>query len=189
MKRRIFVGVRIPSEVRELYQLARTRSSEFNWAIRWVGEENLHLTVAFLGWLGETQVSMVSDLLDQVVKLHRPFEMQIVPRIRGYPSTTRANVLLLPVEKVKEFEDLRSTFLVRFHDRVTGGKHCSRKVNLPHLTLGRVTTQSEFLKQRLRERSKIADKPVAMVVAEVVLWESNLRPSGVEYSVLGEFPL
>src|SRR5206468_2740408 len=69
---RLFVAIRPPEDIRDLLIDATDASADF----RWQDEEQLHLTLRFIG---EVERPQANDLADALTRVHAPaFELRIV---------------------------------------------------------------------------------------------------------------
>lgn len=148
--------------------------------VRWVGRENLHFTVKFLGAVGEEKIAPISDALERAVGSVPRFS--ITGRGIGvFPDIRRARVLWAGFESdhlealAREIEALLEPI----------GFPREKRSFKPHLTIGRwrdPVNQEEKLKREI-EQWKDYDFGVSRV-EEVILFRSLLKPQGAVYSPL-----
>ena len=177
-KIRLFVAIDLPEDVKDvLTETAVTLAQNIpNWAVRWVTRPQMHLTLRFLGDTAVSQLPALQDELTQLATRYQPFQL----RLRGlgaFPNQKRPRVVwaglagdLAPLQKLQA--DLE--------DRVValGWVREERPFN-PHLTLGRVKDASAV--RGLNWAVKL--EAVGFGVTAVRLVQSELRPSGAEYTV------
>ncbi len=72
---RLFVALEPPSEVRESLRAAVTRGRKDDQALRWAGPDEWHLTLVFLGQVGEDLLPEITEALGREVRAHRPFHL------------------------------------------------------------------------------------------------------------------
>jgi len=182
---RTFVAVEIAQPIRREIQGVRDRLSEARANVKWVEQENTHLTVKFIGNLSPGQVPAVCAALEKAAAEAEPFDIEI--RGAGTFSRRRPNVLWVGVEDP-------SRRLSRLHAAIEEGlqklgiKKENRRFS-PHITLGRVRggkNVRELLEGLDAERT--AELGTSRVTA-LVLFESKLTPQGPIYSRLAEIPL
>ena len=180
---RAFVGVPVgPALVRGL---SAVRAGFDGGAVRWVPEENLHLTLKFLGNVEETGVDSMCSALRQALLDTAPFP--VAARSLGvFPDARRPRVLWI---------GLAAPELAPVAGRVERaleplGVERAPGPFRPHVTVGR-WRRPEPHGPRLREAlARWHDHAFGELrVDDVTLFRSTLRPAGAEYSALGVFPL
>jgi len=156
------------------------RATSWGDRVRWVPEENLHLTLRFLGEVSE-------DRLDGIVERVRAFASSCTPfacrlaALRPFPSEGRVRVIAASVAPEPPLSELQ--------ERVERGVVAAGFDDEPrrfraHITLGRVR------KPPLRDAAFEAMlSPAPIEVERVVLYASRLSSSGAHYTPLVEIPL
>lgn len=182
---RAFVGVRIDAGVVEKIFAVQAELKQSLKGIRWVGKENFHFTLKFLGGVEERRVGEIGEALERSVRAVAPFS--VTGRGIGvFPDIRRARVLWVGLEG-EELAALAEAVEAALEPL---GFERERREFQPHLTLGRwrdFERRSELLKREL-ERFKDCDFGASRV-DEVVLFQSVLRPEGSLYSPLRVIPL
>lgn len=174
---RLFVALRPPETVRE--QLLGAMDDDPG--IRWQDDDQLHLTLAFLG---EVDAGAEQDLVDSLASVSSPpFELQIRGvghfERKGTPSALWAG--LAPSEP-----------LARLQQRVVAacrraGLDPDRKAFRPHVTLARLNRSSPPAGHWLAAHGTLRSDP--WEVREFALYESRLLPGGSIYEPLVSFSL
>lgn len=158
-------------------------------AVRWVKTEGIHLTLFFLGETPSARVADIERVLTPVAQAAQPLQFT-VGGVGAFPNLTRPNVIWVGVR------DTAGT-LTPLHRAVNAalaslGFQPEDRAFTPHLTLGRVNRDSgsdvvrrvgeavgRFTLESLGEESP----------RQIVLFRSELRPTGAEYTALRVFPL
>jgi 2'-5' RNA ligase len=176
---RCFVAVELEDALRRPLagllhrKLPRTRD------VRWCTEQQLHVTLKFLGEVPVDQVSEICEAVTAAAEFVEPFSLTLAG-LGCFPSGRAPRVLWCGVEDPSKgcarwveladplFENLgfaRETR--RFH---------------PHVTLGRSKSPAggEVIRRVLGEIAVPAAP--AMTVGELVLFESRLAPGGAQYT-------
>jgi 2'-5' RNA ligase len=170
---RLFLGFRLPEPtVRAVAQWQRRELPEHGG--RPVSEENLHVTIAFLGSRPAGEVAPIAGALREAVEdVAAPV---LTPR--RYRETRSVGMLVF------DDEESRATRIAEdAHRRLAGlGVYePERRPWLPHLTVVR-------FRDRPRLEPSIPDLgPVTMSDAAVYI--SRLRPTGAQYEVVESVPL
>ncbi|MDE0027861.1 MAG: RNA 2',3'-cyclic phosphodiesterase [Deltaproteobacteria bacterium] len=180
---RAFVGVPVGAAVVRAWTTVRPGFE--GGSVRWVPEENLHLTLKFLGDIEETRVAAIGSALREALSDTEGF----VATARGlgvFPDAARPRVLWIGLDAPA------LTALACGVDRALApfGVAPSATPFRPHVTVGRwrhPAPRDPRLRQAL---ARWRDHEFGHVpVGEVTLFRSTLRPGGAIYSPLGIFPL
>jgi len=202
---RLFFACELPGEIKgELLSLKEElcRSSS-HWGTRnwkWVEEENLHLTVRFLGETPGERLETVMEAGREAVAGMGPFSLS-VGGLGFFPSRGPVRVVWVGVEEAPELLRLRARLEEALFSR--GFPREEREFH-PHLTLARARepvprrilrlSSPEEGKPPVPGGSEAEAAPLArpigtFPVRELVLLRSILRPSGPEYHPLATFAL
>lgn len=182
---RVFLAIDLPQELKkELFSLSKTVSYE-GLKLKWVEEENLHLTMRFFGNISENLVEKIYEKCKEVCKEINPFELKLSSA--GYfPLKGTPRVIWIGIETLSnnlyELNNLLKKVLKPLKLRENEeGFH-------PHITLLRVKekTDSSALKSFFEELKKEAEKlkGKSFLVREIVLFKSELSPAGPKYTPL-----
>ena len=152
--------------------------------VRWVNEDKLHVTLAFLGEVNEAQLAQLTERVRRSMNRHSPFGVDV----EGggvFPDWRRPRVVWLGLRDGGEMQRLGNDIVSTCAALGFPSDHPFRA----HLTIGRVkdrlvTTELEPLRARLA-----AVKTHHFDVTRVVLMRSVLGRAGSVYSELASFPL
>jgi 2'-5' RNA ligase len=174
---RLFVAIRPPAPVR-----ARLLALMGGVAgARWQDEEQLHLTLRFIGEVDRHRAADIDAALAGIV--HSPFEVAIDGvgsfERRGEAAALWAGVA--PQEPLKTLHKKVDQALVR------AGLEPERRAYLPHLTLARLPRGAGDVGSFLASAGG-ASGP-AFRVDELRLYESRLTPEGAFYTVVERYRL
>lgn len=189
MSRRLFVALEPSAAVREE---ARRAADHLRRAVprlqaRFADPDTVHLTLRFLGNVEERDVPAVARAVRGVAATSRRF-LARTAALGAFPTPKRPSVLWLG------FEDAPNGGATALHSELAsalaGTPEPGRKRFVPHLTLARVKTLRGVDRSQLGD-ALAAFEPAAAIwqVAEVVLFESELRRSGARYTQLLSAPL
>ena len=176
---RAFVAVFPPLDLREA--LARAaRELPVVGDVRWVKPENVHITLKFLGEVGEEDLARVAEALGPVSERHSPFEA-LVSGFGAFPSVGRARILWAGIGEGAD----RLGALARDVEGSLEPLGFARETRpyKPHLTLGRA---------RGRPVSLGAGAPhpgIRFPVRRMDLVESVLGGAGAAYSTAAAYAL
>lgn len=174
---RLFVAIRPPDDVRDLLIDAMDDSPDF----RWQDDEQLHLTLRFIGEVDRPQADDLADALGRM-RAER-FQLRIAGV--GRFEQRRAGALWAGVEPREPVAALASK-VERVCQQV--GLEPERRAFHPHITLarwkGRRTREvQDFLERRRGLSSDAFD------VDCFILFESRLSRHGAHYEEVASYPL
>lgn len=177
---RAFIGVEAGDAVRRglvdvLHRLRKTGAH-----VSWVPEQNIHVSLAFLGNTSRERVAPLSHALDEVAAAAAPFAV-CVSGIGTFGSPRSPRVVWAGVEDSPPLQALHAAVCEQLEllDLPVEKRRYS-----PHLTLGRVRSgrgRPELVKALQACRDAVFG---TMTVERVVLMQSRLLPQGAQYSVL-----
>ena len=174
---RLFVAVRPPETIRDLLIDAMDESPDF----RWQSDEQLHLTLKFIGEVDRPVASDVADALARV--RFAPFEL----RIAGVGRFERrsAGALWAAVEPKAPVAALAAKVDRACHQV---GVEPERRAFHPHITLARWSGRRSREVAAFLERERgLASLPFA--VTAFSLFESHLSRHGAHYEEVASYAL
>lgn len=176
---RSFIAVEIPDKTRtEITKMLDTFAKQDTGA-RWIKQDNLHITLIFLGEVSQEFLHNAQTELTSVAKNQKSFEMSL-KNIGAFPSQRAPRIIWIGVDKGSdELIDLQS----KIESSLTkiGYKPETRKFH-PHLTIGRV--KFRFNNPKIFETNYQSE---TFAVKSVVLFKSTLMPQGPIYEKIKEF--
>jgi 2'-5' RNA ligase len=174
---RLFIGIRPPNVIRDLLIDAMDDSADF----RWQDEDQLHLTLRFIG---EVERPIANDVADALGRIHAaPLELSIAGV--GRFEQRNQGTLWAAVEP-KPLVAALAAKVERVCQSV--GLEPERRAFHPHITLarwkGRRTREVEdFLKRKASLSSE------SFVIDAFSLFESQLSRHGAHYEEVARYPL
>jgi 2'-5' RNA ligase len=177
---RAFAAVEIPDAPRQavLTLMGRLRESVDD-GIRWVREDSLHLTFRFFGLTERARLDGMRAPLAAAARACAPFPMAL-RGVGTFPERGQPRVLWVGLEMPPEALALQEAC-----ERIAlgAGFPPERRAFKPHLTLG-----------RWKDGGRRPVLPAAAdlgggAVDRLVLFRSELKPSGAVYTPLDTFPL
>ncbi len=149
-------------------------------AVRWVREEGLHVTLRFLGELDCGRIARLADCVREQTATLSPFRLQL-GSARPFPSRRRPLAVVLDVGPAEPLEELANAVE---RGVVAAGFSPERRPFNAHLTLGRIRGKRFPL-----VTGDVTSSGKNCAVKEVVLFKSELRPSGAHYTPIERAPL
>ena len=185
---RVFWAIDLNQEIRSALQEFQKQVKKQLPAINWVKPESLHVTVKFVGEIGEEQLSPMQEAVTNGIKDCPPFALQ-VQGLGGFPNVMQPRVLWAGLSgQVNELQKL-----VAYVEEalIPLGIAPDSKPFHPHLTLARIKERSREIGMALA-RSQALDQQAyfgMLNVRQLCLFRSELKPSGAVYHRLWEIPL
>ncbi|MFN0199551.1 MAG: RNA 2',3'-cyclic phosphodiesterase [Planctomycetaceae bacterium] len=179
---RAFIGIaiRVSPSLRKLLRDFELLGN----GIKIVSEQNLHVTLKFLGDVSEEQIAKVDRLLAEIVPRYRSHRISLA-RVGAFPHVQRPSVVWIGMQPAELLIALAEE--IERESRLIGFEPEQRAFS-PHLTIGRVKfrpPQKLFDLMRKHEQTVFGD----VEIDEVRLYSSELTPQGPKYAVLKEYPL
>jgi 2'-5' RNA ligase len=174
---RLFVAIRPPEYIRDLLVDAMDDNADF----RWQDEEQLHLTLRFVG---EVERPVADDLAAELAHIRaQPFELRVAGTGRFEQRNTGA--LWAGLEPKEQLAALAAKI-----ERacLSVGLPPERRAFHPHITLARWKGRRGHEVQRFLERH-IAFVSERFTVDAFTLFESRLGRSGAHYEAVAGYPL
>ena len=174
---RLFVAIRPPEAIRDLLIDSMADSPDF----RWQDDEQLHLTLRFIG---EVERPVANDLADALGRIHAPaFQLRIAGT--GRFEQRNGGALWAAVEPRAPVGALAAKIERTCQQ---AGLEPERRAFHPHITLarwkGRRTREVESFLTRTRG---LRSEPFA--VESFILFESHLSRHGSHYEEVATYPL
>jgi len=188
MKHRIFVAINLPEKIKE--SLVQIGSKWPELPCRWTKAENLHITLAFLGYLSDEEVLEVCKIVKEVSLRNSPFFIKLNRIIYG-PAQQSPKMVWVEGEKNENFAKLQKDLensLLSATDAEGADREISHNIKnrffIPHITIARLRTW-EFRSMELDERPDINEEiDLNFQVESIEAMESDLKKRGPEYTIL-----
>lgn len=183
---RAFLAIDVPDSYRAGLAAVQEALKKSGADVRWVAPANIHLTLKFFGDITDAQLEAISAAAAAVAGTTPVLTLQ-AQSVGTFPGPKNPRVIWLGLAGQTDLlatlvQELESAF-------VPLGFPAEKRPFTPHLTLGRVRSNRgrEELQRRL-ENLVLPPFP-AFPVAEVVLYQSTLRPQGAVYTPLRQIGL
>jgi 2'-5' RNA ligase len=183
---RLFLAINVPGDVRRLAYDAAAPLRTAAPAVHWVAEQNLHLTLKFLGEVPEGRVAEIVPALRDAVGRHAGTTLS-VGGFGAFPSVRRPRVVWVGVAAEARLELLHHDVEVACADL---GFAVEGRPFRPHVTLGRVKgAMSADEARALAAAARAVRYRAVCAVESVDIMRSELSPGGSRYTVLAALPL
>jgi len=171
---RLFVACELPAVVRKSLAVIGSVFDPGSFRMKWVEEQNLHVTMKFLGDVPEGKLGAMREALGSVA--FGPF----TARVSGagiFPPSGPPRVLWAGLEPPDAFVELH----VAIDDALEGIGFGREMRFSPHVTLARVRSAGDAVSFR-ESASALRTESSGFDVGGFVLRSSVLTPSGPVYS-------
>ncbi|WP_044640129.1 RNA 2',3'-cyclic phosphodiesterase [Risungbinella massiliensis] len=181
---RLFVAVPLPNLVK--HQLAKwitSKKSEWKFS-KWVYEQDLHLTLHFLGITTDQQMKEIIPALQEIVKKQNSFTLEL-DELGTFGRTEQPRILWAGVRGELHQLNLLQKEVVTALSSI--GFPAEDRPYRPHVTLARKYQQDHFPIAQLNQDylGELSDRK--WTVQEIVLYETKLGQKPM-YHVVSSFP-
>lgn len=182
---RCFIAIEIPETVKksvvDIISNLRTSGAD----VKWVSDENLHITLQFLGETDGSLIPAIKGALDKILATYCPFYIKIT-EVGCFPDVRRPRVIWVGMEESQTLMNLCkdiSSGMVKF------GYQKEERGFTPHITVGRVKSNKDR-GGLIRKLDEIRSAGFSgFEVQKIALMKSELKPSGAKYYCLAEIPI
>jgi len=147
-------------------------------AVRWVDQENYHVTLAFLGEQNEHDLEILAEQLDYHIR-QTEFHA-LLSDLSPFPET-RPKLVAAMLDKSDDIKNVHQQVISAVN---SADMPIDKRKFIPHVTLGRY---------RHSRNAYAGNIPLNVsfnaLIDEVVLYESVLTTTGAEYEPIYRFPL
>ncbi|MFN3504763.1 MAG: RNA 2',3'-cyclic phosphodiesterase [Caldimicrobium sp.] len=187
---RAFLAIDLPLDIKKALCNFKNIPEPKEVKLKWVEEENLHLTLKFFGNISENLVEKIFNLCEKVCQEISNFRVDL-GEVGVFPEVGKPRVLWIGVEHSKDrIEDL----YLKIEKALKPLKLDNKKEKFhPHITLMRIKDINntiefkQFFERIIKEAEKL--KGLSFMVKEIVLFKSDLFPTGPKYTPLKRIPL
>ncbi|OGW84245.1 MAG: 2'-5' RNA ligase [Omnitrophica bacterium RIFCSPLOWO2_01_FULL_45_10] len=183
---RTFIAIELSAQIHESLAQIQAHLKYSGADVKWVENNNIHLTLKFLGEVDDKKVEEVKANLEAIAKETRPFEITLKD-VGAFPKIDYPRVIWAGLDKgVQE-----SKVLAEKIDEALSGIGFEKEARpfAAHLTIGRVRSPKN--KAALKEKilslhsTSYAACP-KQSINSIFLFQSTLTPSGSIYTKLHE---
>jgi 2'-5' RNA ligase len=183
---RSFIAIDFPEETRKALGDVQRELKQCGAGVRWVKPRSIHLTLKFLDNIHPTQVEDIALAVAQEIRDQPPITLRPAG-LGAFPSRRKPRVIWIGMEgEVQRLKGIQS----RVENALEPLSFVREKRPFrPHLTIGRV-------KDRRRLQSLIDSMAELKIpefdsfdVTEIILYKSDLRPTGAIYTKLHRMSL
>jgi 2'-5' RNA ligase len=204
MRHRTFIAINFPEDIKK--ELSSFQKKWPELPIRWTKPENLHITLAFLGYLTDEELVEILRITKEVAQRHQPFSINLNKICYGPPKMPYSETKSLTGRRDKianrpprmvwavgeKSKDLANLQLDLEKSLTSSGKikfEPEERSFTCHITLARIR-QWEFRQIEPEERPDVEENiSLSFEVNSIEVMESQLKRGGAEYTILESIPL
>ena len=183
---RSFIAIDFPDETRKALEDIQRELKQCRAGVRWVKPSSIHLTLKFLGNIQPAQVEDIARAVAQEIRDQPPITLRPAG-LGAFPSRRKPRVIWIGMEgEVQRLNGIQA----RIENALESFGFVREKRGFrPHLTIGRVKDRRRL--QSLVDAMATLDmEPFNSFDAdEIILYKSDLRPTGAIYTKLHRMPL
>ncbi len=178
--KRLFIAIKIDPDPVFLKMFRAVKSSLWQERIKWVEENNLHMTLKFLGETPVASIPGIVSILETTAGKICPFDYSL-KKLGVFGSRYAPRVIWAGLEPPEKFNSLMKSIQENLEQ---SGFPADRQNLVPHLTLGRIKSITDKIIFQ-RTIDQFANYSSSVYKAEfLILYESILTQAGPEYHIL-----
>lgn len=183
---RSFVAIELPQETRNKLVIIQEKIKQSQVKVRWVNPKGIHLTLKFLGNVHPDQIDEIAAVASQVIREESVLSL-CAADLGAFPNLRNPKVIWVGIKG--DLERLARIQARLEEELVPLGFAREQRGFRPHLTLGRVKDRRN--RQALIDAIAALESPEfnSFDVAEIILYKSDLKPTGAIYTKLHRMSL
>jgi len=180
MLHRIFIAINFPENIKaELLNLQK------RWPTlpcHWIGKENMHLTLAFLGNVSDEELNVIFNIAKEIVEKNKQFSINFIKSAYGPGTRPPPRLVWIEGKKSRELSKLKEDLDALLSQKINFQPE--KREFLPHITLGRINTWN-WKRIEPEERPDVeVETSLEIPVKSIEIMESHLKKTGAEYTIL-----
>jgi 2'-5' RNA ligase len=183
---RSFLAIELPRTIRKKIEEVQGDLRSTHADVRWVNPEKIHLTLKFFGNIEESRIDLLLKSIEEPIRNTLPFSLK-VRGVGAFPHLKNPRVIWIGLVNGREV-------LISFQKQIEtqlekiGIQPEDRPFN-PHLTLGRMKSSRGKVELAGRMEKHKEEEFGDFQVERVVLFKSDLRPTGPIHTPLRDMKL
>ena len=183
---RTFIAIEIPDDIISKFRKLQEGINVYDFKIRWVRSENIHLTLKFLGDVEAVKIGEIAEAISKTVEGYTPVSLK-AKGIGAFPGIKRPRVLWVGLTgQLESLVKLQKTLDENL--KVLGFPGEKRPFK-GHLTMGRIKTKIDVKKFGDALMAFRGFESETFTASQIILYKSELKPSGAVYTKLSSASL
>jgi len=183
---RAFIAVEIDNLTKQKISDLISNLKKSGADVKWITEDQMHLTLKFLGNIDESKTREISDVLSSISSNFKSFTISL-SNIGAFPNLNRPRIIWVGIDKGAEYLKTISEKIETGLKKLEFEKE-DREFNL-HLTLGRVKTSKNLSELKKLLNETLFNSQNEIKINSLILFQSTLTPKGAIYSKLSTINL
>ena len=183
---RTFLAVEIDSPNKQKLSELIALLKKTNTDVKWINENQMHLTLKFLGNTEKTKTQEIPRVLEPITKDFREFTISL-SKIGAFPNINKPRVIWIGIDEGKVTLKLLADKIESELEKIGFAKE--KREFKSHLTLGRVRSIKNM--PRLTDLIQKTDfqSQDKIKISALILFHSTLTPKGAIYAPLTKIKL
>jgi 2'-5' RNA ligase len=194
MKNRIFIAINLPVEIKKQLVIEQQEIdrlfTEIN-PIRWTKQDNLHITLLFIGQISKEELANIVEIVNQIQSKYSSFSLELDEIIYGprgnydFDSKIVPRMIWVNIKQSKELFSLQKELQQKI--KTQNNEHKDKFS--AHITLGRIN-QWQWKTIEPNQRP-IIKKEIAVkwLNSSIEIMNSQIDTTGPEYTIYKSFNL
>ena len=178
---RTFIAIDTPETVTKVALSLQSSVKVNPKAVRWVRKENIHITLRYIGPTAPGEVDMINRLLSEIVGQNSDLSLN-VSGTGCFPKKKRPRILWLGVDG--EVAKLKLLIEMINSEMDQLGYPQEERNYSQHITIGRIRYPQKVTPD-VTDFLSAQYEPISWNIPKIILYQSELLPSGAIYSILG----
>jgi len=179
-RHRVFIAINLPEDIKKILSGFEKKWSEL--PARWVGKDNLHITLVFLGYLTDLELGEVCMAVKVVVKRHNSFNINLNKISYGPDNKVPPRMVWASGDTIKELSLLKNNLEELLLEKVRFVPE--NRGFAPHITLARISA-FQWRAIEPEERPDVNETiDLTFTIESIEVMESILRKTGPEYIII-----
>ena len=183
---RSFLAIELPKLILKKIEEVQRDLRSTRADVRWVNPEKIHLTLKFFGDIEESRIDPIFKSIEEPIRNTPPYSIE-VKGVGAFPQLRNPRVIWIGLVNGKE---ILTSFQKQIETQLEKiGFQTENRPFHPHLTLGRMKS-SRGREEMVGRMEKHREEEFGdFQVERVILFKSDLKPSGPVYTLLREIKL
>ena len=183
---RSFLAIELPKLILKKIEEVQRDLRSTRADVRWVNPEKIHLTLKFFGNIEESRIDPIFKSIEEPIRNTPPYSIE-VKGVGAFPQLRNPRVIWIGLVNGKE---ILTSFQKQIETQLEKiGFQTENRPFHPHLTLGRMKS-SRGREEMVGRMEKHREEEFGdFQVERVILFKSDLKPSGPVYTLLREMKL
>jgi len=183
---RSFLAIELPKPILKKIEEVEADLKSVHADVRWVSPERIHLTLKFFGNIEESRIDSILKSIEEPVRNKPAFSVE-VRGVGAFPSMKNPRVIWMGLVNGSQILTSLQKEIETELEKI--GFQAEDRPFRPHLTVGRVKSSrgKDDLVGRMEKHKEgeFGD----FQVDRLILFKSDLKPSGPIYTALGDVKL